>query len=435
MELDIGWSPYVAALAMLVVAYFYNRSRKFADPLDPFYAVLVLCIFSFVLRPISLSHGLTGYLKDNLVASDMNYATWLGVAFFFMFSLGYILASKIRLSVLGRINIRSAIVGKGKSNIANYLLFVLFMLFILIASVLIATHGGVSNILQNRATVYYGAGPIVAFLYLGLIVTLMAYALRISHKLPMLQFWFILIICGLLLVLSTGERLRLLELMLGMLIVRHYFIKPFALSKVIFAGFFMVALLTSLLFFRRHFASSGGEGDLFLVELLDSLFRNFLLYDGFVAVLEHVPYSIDYSYGHGYLLALIGFIPRVVWPDKPLWGKAVFTHDVFGVDDSIFTYGLAGELWWNFGLPGILLGAFLYGYILSRLYSYVIEHRDDPIKIILYFLAYSALVLRGFKGGFEAAFMELVIKALLFYFAVFIVARFKFFISIRPADG
>jgi hypothetical protein len=47
-----------------------------------------------------------------------------------------------------------------------------------------------------------------------------------------------------------------------------------------------------------------------------------LEYGGFLLMLDTVPERADYDYGANYLRCFSTFIPRIVWPDKPLYGRA-----------------------------------------------------------------------------------------------------------------
>ena len=46
-----------------------------------------------------------------------------------------------------------------------------------------------------------------------------------------------------------------------------------------------------------------------------------LEYGGFLLMLDTVPEKADYDYGANYLRCFSTFIPRLVWPDKPLYGR------------------------------------------------------------------------------------------------------------------
>jgi hypothetical protein len=46
-----------------------------------------------------------------------------------------------------------------------------------------------------------------------------------------------------------------------------------------------------------------------------------LEYGGFLLMLDTVPEKSDYDYGASYIRCVSTFIPRIVWPDKPIFGR------------------------------------------------------------------------------------------------------------------
>lgn len=78
----------------------------------------------------------------------------------------------------------------------------------------------------------------------------------------------------------------------------------------------------------------------------------------------------DVSYQRGYTIELffMGFIPRLIWPNKPDSSVGRLFNRQFGISADPDTYISAthlGELYWNFGWGGIILGAPLIGFILG----------------------------------------------------------------------
>ena len=44
-------------------------------------------------------------------------------------------------------------------------------------------------------------------------------------------------------------------------------------------------------------------------------------YGGFLLMMDTVPDKSDYDYGARYLRIVSTFIPRIIWPDKPFFGR------------------------------------------------------------------------------------------------------------------
>ena len=72
----------------------------------------------------------------------------------------------------------------------------------------------------------------------------------------------------------------------------------------------------------------------------------------------------------GYTLSLYftGFVPRFIWPDKPDSSVGKLVNREFQVSEDPDTYISAthlGELYWNYGWPGIVVGMFVFGTLLG----------------------------------------------------------------------
>ena len=87
-------------------------------------------------------------------------------------------------------------------------------------------------------------------------------------------------------------------------------------------------------------------------------------------MIKKVPEKIDYLRGKYYFqFPFLVFIPRFIWPGKPLMqsGYEFWTQILEGNPDMKHSVGetYMGNLYWNFGLAGIIAGMFLTG-ILQR---------------------------------------------------------------------
>jgi hypothetical protein len=88
-----------------------------------------------------------------------------------------------------------------------------------------------------------------------------------------------------------------------------------------------------------------------------------------VGVMQHEAGETQLSYGS--TVPLWAFIPRAIWPDKPSVGGGQelveqFTGIKFGENTSVGA-GQVLEFYMNFGMPGVLTGFTVLGFILMRL--------------------------------------------------------------------
>ena len=97
-------------------------------------------------------------------------------------------------------------------------------------------------------------------------------------------------------------------------------------------------------------------------------------YGGFLLLMDTVPAKSDYDYGENYLRVVSTFIPRVLWPGKPLYGRSQWVNAwIAGSElerDEDFTgpaIGILGAAQLNGGAIGTL--------IVLALHRFVAPHR------------------------------------------------------------
>ena len=121
------------------------------------------------------------------------------------------------------------------------------------------------------------------------------------------------------------------------------------------------------------------------------------------------------------------FIPRLLWRDKPLVNRgAQFTADLgwaADADSATSSTGMtsAGELYRNFGWPGVLIGMYVLGAAMSGLWWRAAG--GDPRRGVLEMTAYTGLMLSCVTGTGAAAgstFVEAVAAGLFLRGAIFL---------------
>lgn len=94
--------------------------------------------------------------------------------------------------------------------------------------------------------------------------------------------------------------------------------------------------------------------------------------DGGYGILSKVPDEVDRLYGRSYLSVLFAPIPSALLPfDKPQPGGKLNAIHVFENPYTQIPPGNIGEAYWNFGIPGVVIVMFLFGFVLKwfmRLY-------------------------------------------------------------------
>jgi hypothetical protein len=110
-------------------------------------------------------------------------------------------------------------------------------------------------------------------------------------------------------------------------------------------------------------------------------------FDNFAAMRELVPGSIPYLHGETIAEIPLAFVPRSIWPGKPL-----------GIDFRVSSYlypgvyvaipiTVQGELYWNGGLLLVAVGAFILGAALGLLARFGLGLRFVAAPFLLYAIA------------------------------------------------
>jgi hypothetical protein len=106
----------------------------------------------------------------------------------------------------------------------------------------------------------------------------------------------------------------------------------------------------------------------------------------------------QYLWGESVWEGLLSLVPRVFWPDKPVFGgspKIVAKMTGLRLNpNTSFGVGNVMEFQINFGIPGIVVGFLLLGWAIGRLdfKAAVVESQGDLGRAILFFLPCVAMI-------------------------------------------
>jgi hypothetical protein len=126
--------------------------------------------------------------------------------------------------------------------------------------------------------------------------------------------------------------------------------------------------------------------------------------DHFVAVQEVVPESVGYLGGSSLLEIPQALVPRSVWPTKPLGFDHQVTQLLYPGADAGIPISIQGELYWNGGIPFILVGCLVFGLLCGRLLRVSLAFPRGRISLLAYALVLPfthALLTRGLATMFQ----------------------------------
>jgi hypothetical protein len=164
----------------------------------------------------------------------------------------------------------------------------------------------------------------------------------------------------------------------------------------------------------------------YLEHSLEQFFARMAVVTSPAAVMRAVPRWVDYQYGQTLSSAFLSFVPRVLWPGKPMLNTARQFGHIFGLVNMVDTETyiactLPGEMYWNFGLPGVVVWAFLVGCLFRWIYRRFGEGGvDDGVRKALYI----ALLIQMLAGdGQQALLVAGLVKTIVLYYGVVLVLK------------
>ncbi len=129
----------------------------------------------------------------------------------------------------------------------------------------------------------------------------------------------------------------------------------------------LAALMFTSLIRGRENVKSSFEAPLSVETFIDHIVMN-SIYAGIsktTQIIHAVPDRLDFQYGRTIAVWLVAPVPRSMWPGKPLIqsGPIIGVH-VFGTRVSGVPPGMVAELYWNFHVPGVIIGCLAMGWML-----------------------------------------------------------------------
>lgn len=134
-----------------------------------------------------------------------------------------------------------------------------------------------------------------------------------------------------------------------------------------------------------------------------------------------------FMYGDGLDYMIYAFVPRIFWPDKPTVTRGAWFSEYLGqarTEESATTslgQSAAGELYWNFGWPGIIMGMTFLGAVIGKLWKLATPFAErHSMRLLLYFWVTFQITNMAEAGS---VFLALVYRAIILGFAIYFVDR------------
>lgn len=209
--------------------------------------------------------------------------------------------------------------------------------------------------------------------------------------LALAAYWLLILLFSIL----TGARVRVYSAVLGLAYVFHHLVRPIRLGHAVVLG--AIALLPFALFYRLQGsvraestsveaiaeAAQGVEAGKAVGALA---LRVTDAYDGFLTILDNRD-RVEFLWGQSFRDAVFLPVPRVWMPQKPSAFNYEMLHQLAPERESVFfgaEYSVLGELYMNFQVGGIVIGALAFGMLVGVLNRYYLDNTGNRAFLFLY---------------------------------------------------
>ncbi len=176
----------------------------------------------------------------------------------------------------------------------------------------------------------------------------------------------------------------------------HYYAK---IAVIPFIGLIigLVALITGQL--RQNRAVEDAVAGVDIIRILTVGVHNDII-DNLIATIETVPEEFGYYYGTFVLRIFFNWIPRSIWPDKPVLSSGgEFRRMVLPNQSGGRPPGEIGRFYMDLGYPGIIIGALLTGLVLRYLYELLRKNGHSPVFLLIYVVGLYSVVMEGLTNN------------------------------------
>jgi len=205
--------------------------------------------------------------------------------------------------------------------------------------------------------------------------------------------WWLVLAGALLIPLVSQARKEILLIMLVVLVIYHHLIRRISVLRSLLLVVLLAAVSMAMLSQRNQEGFTperlieGLEPNIVVEKTVGG--RDFADITTVAHIVRYVDSDDALLKGESIVEFYARFIPRAIWEEKPInLGKEVA---VLFYDEALGRPGGAGvppsliaELFWNFHVPGVILGMVVFGVFLRMSIEYVRRSPSNPWTVLLY---------------------------------------------------
>ena len=140
----------------------------------------------------------------------------------------------------------------------------------------------------------------------------------------------------------------------------------------------------------------------------DTIFERMSLKGSVEMIVSGTEHGVRFQNGHTLLPVVAAFIPRLIWPNKPDVQTGLILNKEFQVNGDENTYispSHLGELYWNFGWAGVVVGMSLIGLLLGYLGSRFDLSKSSTLTRVMITVLTMRLLILGSEGDIGAQYV------------------------------
>lgn len=371
---------HVGIMHLLVFPYFLGLVKRLFQNTISF-------IVPFVGEGVQLkSTSAVSLSREVLISLNVESELYVLLTFIFLY-LGY-------LGTRRKIKLKMPSVNRIPSNwrFATLSLIVLVVTFIFFS-----IQGGVIQWISSwgasggRRAATEAFGPILRLLEVAYFVPLTWYAYRGNKAFRSSLFIVVLLVTVFLGFFATGSRSSVMLTILSFLVI--YSLRTRKLPILRYIGAAAVFFVLFGLFGQIRSASTFNQGNIDVDEISLDYSENlkravaeaneWASLGADIAIYYNVPEEHSYLYGKTYAAFLTFWLPRSLWADKPHGAGYYLGKEIYGAPAGIPPTAVA-EAYWNFGIIGVMLLAFLNGALIRVISEAFVRYDHIPAIRVIY---------------------------------------------------
>ena len=167
------------------------------------------------------------------------------------------------------------------------------------------------------------------------------------------------------------------------------------------------------------------SGEFDLEAASEAEYVGFEMFRELIYITHQIGGTLDYEYGRTYFTQLVNPIPRFVWKGKPVSDAGLMLAVARGevseeTGEAYLTRspGLIGEMYWNFGLFGVIGISALGGFIVKSWDHMRIAHKNSFVVFMVHAAGLAVLFLSGRSFSMSAMYGLIAILLLMIFFGL-----------------